>query len=130
MLNNTPFDEINLDTLKDLITNEVMEGRQLDYKQELNLSTRDEKREFLKDVTAFANASGGYLLYGIKEGEEDEKGFPVEVCGFTPQQGVDQLVSAMENLIRDGVEKPLHGYRIKPVPTDSGQPTVVLYIPY
>ena len=129
MLNNTPFDEITLDTLKDLITNEVMEGRQLDYKQELNLSTRDEKREFLKDVTAFANASGGYLVYGMKEGDGDNKGFPADVCGFTPQQGVEQLISVMENVIRDGVEKSLHGYRIRSLKAENGQDLIVTFVP-
>lgn len=130
MLNNTQFDEITLDTLNDLIANEVMEGRQLDYKRELNLSTRDERREFLKDVTAFANASGGHLVYGMKEGDDDDtKGFPVEVCGFAPPDGVEQHIAKMENLIRDGIERPLPIYRIKYVPTDSGQPSIVMYVP-
>ena len=130
MLNNIPFDEIKLNALKDLIKDEVMEGRQLDYKRELNLFSKEEKREFLKDVTALANSSGGYLIYGVKEGDDDEtKGFPVEVCGFAPPDGVEQHIGKMENLIRDGVERPLHGYRIKPVPTDSGQPALVMYVP-
>ena len=73
---------------------------------------------------------GGYLIYGVKEGDDDEtKGFPVEVCGFAPPDGVEQHIGKMENLIRDGVERPLHGYRIKPVPTDSGQPALVMYVP-
>ena len=130
MLLNTLFDEINLNTLKNLIKDEIMEGRQLDYKRELNLFSKEEKREFLKDVTALANSSGGYLIYGMKEGDDDEsKGFPVEVCGFAPPDGVEQHIAKMENLIRDGVERPLHGYRIKTVTTDSDKPAIVMYVP-
>ena len=130
MLNNIPFDEIKLNALKDLIKDEVMEGRQLDYKRELNLFSKEEKREFLKDVTALANSSGGYLIYGVKEGDDDEtKGFPVDVCGFLPPDGVEQHIAKMENLIRDGVEKPLHGYRIKPLKAESGHDVIVMYVP-
>ena len=125
----TPFDEIDLATLIGLVEDETMEDRQLDYKEELNLSNRDEKREFLKDVTAFANSSGGHLIYGMKEGDDEKEGLPVEVCGFTPFSNVDQLISTMQNLIRDGVEKSLHGYRIKPLKTESGQDIIVMYVP-
>ena len=41
------------------------EGRTLDYKRTLPGSTDEEKREFLADVSSFANAAGGDIVYGI-----------------------------------------------------------------
>ena len=75
------------------------------------------------------NSSGGHLIYGMKEGDDEKEGLPVEVCGFTPFSSVDQLISTMQNLIRDGVEKSLYGYRIKPLKTESGQEIIVMYVP-
>lgn len=43
------------------------EGHQLDYKTALSGSNDRAKREFLKDVTAFANANGGNILIGVDE---------------------------------------------------------------
>jgi hypothetical protein len=48
-----------------LRTNGVAEGRQLDYKEQLPISSDDDKREFLGDVTSFANTAGGDLIYGV-----------------------------------------------------------------
>lgn len=44
----------------------IPEGLYLDYKEGLSgISEKETKREFLKDVTAFANAAGGHLFLGV-----------------------------------------------------------------
>jgi predicted HTH transcriptional regulator len=56
--------EISAADLEALIENEVLEGRQLEYK--LLIGTDDDaKRKFLAAVSSFANASGGDLLVGV-----------------------------------------------------------------
>lgn len=38
-----------------------------DYKRELNISKSKDKYEFIKDVAAFSNARGGYIIVGISD---------------------------------------------------------------
>jgi len=52
--------------LEELIKNKVPEGKTTEYKQVLPGSSDADKKEFLADVSSFANAAGGHLLYGIR----------------------------------------------------------------
>jgi predicted HTH transcriptional regulator len=60
-----PFDRIDKTHIESLVTNEVPEGRTIEYKQALPGGNDVAKKEFLADVSSFANASGGDLLYGV-----------------------------------------------------------------
>ena len=66
-----PTRDIKPDDLRRLVTDHVPEGKHLDYK-EIPYDPRDPKAasELPKDVTAFANADGGYLVIGVKEDAE------------------------------------------------------------
>ena len=55
-LEKADFEAISEADLKELIIGEVPEGLRIEYKRELYGPTGDEKREALKDVSAFANA--------------------------------------------------------------------------
>ncbi len=56
--------------LLELISNGIEEGREIDY-----IGTDGDKKEFLADVSSFANASGGHLVVGVAE----EDGRPVAI---------------------------------------------------
>src|SRR3990172_9580263 len=56
------------ESLRKFLALSIPEGLYLDYKESLSgTSEKETKREFLKDVTAFANAAGGHLFLGVKE---------------------------------------------------------------
>jgi hypothetical protein len=63
-----PTRDITVDELRQLVADHVAEDRHLDYK-ERPYDQRDPNAlyELLKDITAFANADGGYLIIGIQE---------------------------------------------------------------
>src|SRR5690606_9209701 len=64
-----PIDALTEADLRELVDG-VSEGRTLDYKVKLpERKSRDETKEFLADVTGFANADGGHLLFGVDEAE-------------------------------------------------------------
>lgn len=63
------LDQIDEEALESLSRNEIPEAIRLEFKRELNLSTREAKREAAKDVAALANTAGGRILYGIEERE-------------------------------------------------------------
>lgn len=66
-LEDKPFESIDETDLQALCTGQEREGKTLEFK-EMQLGTSDgDKKEFLADVTSFANTSGGHLIFGIKE---------------------------------------------------------------
>lgn len=59
--------DIRAEDIETLITNAVPESTTLEFKRELPGGGDDAKREFLADVSALANTSGGDILYGVEE---------------------------------------------------------------
>lgn len=59
-------------------SNAVSEGRTIDYKRELPGNSDGDKKEFLADVSSFANTSGGDLILGVDE----NAGVPIQITGF------------------------------------------------
>jgi predicted HTH transcriptional regulator len=62
-----PLAEITESDLLGLITNGIAESRTLDYKRSLPGNSDADKKEFLADVSSFANTAGGDLVFGIDE---------------------------------------------------------------
>ncbi|HSL46243.1 MAG TPA: ATP-binding protein [Anaerolineales bacterium] len=93
------FDDINEVDLRELIENKVSERKTIEYKECLPDDKHDSKKEFLADVSSFANTVGGYLLYGIRE----ENGFPVALRGIVSKD-FDHETQRLENLLRDNIQ--------------------------
>ena len=58
-LTHKPLDQITADDLQALIDAQAPEKRTLDYKATLPGNADADKKEFLADVSSFANAAGG-----------------------------------------------------------------------
>lgn len=65
-----PTRMISVEELQQLVEDHVAEDRYLDFKQEAYAQSDRGTRELLKDVTAFANADGGYIVIGAEENGE------------------------------------------------------------
>jgi len=99
-----PTIKISEADIKQLIINNVLEHKTLEYKSQLPGNADKDKREFLNDVSSFANTIGGDLIFGIKESQgqiESDYGLIIS--------NVDEEISRLENIIRDGISP-----RIKP----------------
>ncbi len=66
-LSNINFDNLSEQNLLDQIAAGVPEGVLLDYKKELYGGGDSDVKEFLKDVSSFANTAGGHLVIGVDE---------------------------------------------------------------
>lgn len=67
-----PLREVDFQDIERLKLNQTRESQILDYKKDLI-----EDKELLKDVSAFANTQGGFLIFGIAE--SGQGGYPTEI---------------------------------------------------
>jgi hypothetical protein len=124
------FDLIEKADIDALVTDEVREGRTLDYKETLPGGTDSEKTEFLADVSSFANASGGYLIFGIREkrdGDGKPTGIPEiaeGIAGINP----DSETLRLESSIRTGIDPRVPGIRTKSISGFSKGPVLLMRI--
>jgi predicted HTH transcriptional regulator len=94
-----PFEIIAENDLLALITNGVSEGRTIDYKRELPGNSDGDKKEFLADVSSFANTSGGDLIFGMDEVE----GLPTQLVGFQ-SVNADLEVRRLDSILSSGLD--------------------------
>lgn len=118
------IEDVSESDLASLIANAVREGRTIEYKQELPGSSDNDKREFLADVSSFANSSGGDLLYGV----EAKGGVPVRLVGLgTVDRDKESL--RLDNMIRDGLDPRIPGVRLQFVAVSGSGPVLVIRVP-
>lgn len=111
--------------LKSLIENSVLEKKTLDYKKLLPGNSDSEKKEFLADVSSFANASGGDLIYGICQ--DNNTGIPTKLEGLEIPN-VDQVVLRLESSIRDGIEPRIPSVTIRPILLSDSKIALIIRI--
>lgn len=123
MFDHRPFDEIDEASVRDLISNKIPESSSVEYKQATYGSSDSNKKEFLKDISAFANSTGGHLVIGIRADE----GITIDV---SPLQdiNVDAELQRLESMVHDGLEPRVQGIRMKRVETHAG-PVIVIRVP-
>lgn len=102
-----------------LISNKVAEGRSIDYKRTLPGGSDGEKKEFLADVSSFANTSGGDLVYGM----EESAGLPTAIVGLGSSD-LDAEKRRMDSILAAGLS-PRVRYSIRDVSTSFGSALVV-----
>jgi hypothetical protein len=118
------FDALSLADLEELAAAQVPEGLRLEYKRGVYGNSDGDKREFLKDVTAFANSHGGQLILGI----EERNAIATQIIGVECSD-TDAEILRMEQMLRSGIEPPISGVRIKAILVDSNRNVFVLRIP-
>jgi hypothetical protein len=108
----------------DLLALREPEGKTIEYKRDLVGKTDADRKEFLYDVSSFANTSGGHLIFGMDE----KDGMPSNLIGF---QGVnvDAEILRLQEMIRDGIRPPIYGIDIVAVRLASGNFALVIHVP-
>ncbi|GJL77653.1 MAG: hypothetical protein NPINA01_06420 [Nitrospinaceae bacterium] len=120
------FLALNEESLKEFLCRELPEDHFLDYKEQLSGDSKDAKsKEFLKDVTGFANANGGTILIGVLE---PKAGLSVDEQVVGLENGAD-IQKQLEHLFRDCIEPKVSGVIVKPIPLTSNKSVVVIQIP-
>lgn len=109
--------------LEGLIAEKASESAYLEFKRELPGRDDRSKHEFTADVSAFANAGGGDLVYGLDEDGEGQASSIVPLAGNS-----DEEVRRLQDVLLRGVEPRLPGVRLQAV-TVSGGFAVVVRVP-
>ena len=119
------FDEITIEDIKDLVSNrKEREIHHLEYKETIGNSDRD-KKEFLKDVSGFANANGGYLIIGVRE----QDGIPSEICGINKSIGNQKIDEWIDNVLISNLDERIrYGIRVFDL-LNENRVVVLLYVP-
>lgn len=123
MLLDKPVDEVTEADLQDLVNRKEAERKTIEYKQELPGGSDDQRKEFFADVSSFANASGGWLLYGIPATD----GVPDQLSGIQIDNA-DGTKLALENAVRTGIQ-PRLAVATEAVKLASGLSVVIMHIP-
>lgn len=109
--------------LVNLKLNSVREGKQIEYKGELNLTSPEQMRKFLSGIASFANASGGDIVYGM----EAKDGQPVALKAlrnFNP----DKDVLRLRDLINAHIEPRVFAADFKSVALATGGYVLVIRV--
>lgn len=123
MLLGKNFDNIDQETIQGLVDAGATESIHLDFKRDTYGNTDKDKKEFLKDVSSFANSLGGHLLIGIDE-EDGAASVVTPLVGMD----VDQELLRLENITRTGIEPNIVGLRMKRVQVEGGD-VLVIHVP-
>ena len=110
---------LNFENIENLIENNIKESSNLDYKRELNKYNS----EIAKDISSFANASGGKIIFGIDE----KDGLPNSI-NWINTKGVKEKI---ESVILSNIQPEIKGYDIYSVenPKDNTQAIFIVDIP-
>ncbi len=90
---------INLEYIQSLIDNKIKESITLDYKRELT-----DNNEIAKDISAFANTSGGRIIYGI-----DEIHYIPSSINWIDNKGIKERI---ESVILTNIQPEIKGFDI------------------
>ena len=116
--------DVGLSDIATLCENKVLESRFIDFKADAIGGGDREKREFLADVSAFANASGGDIVLGVKT----KDGAADEVCGVVLED-VDKEKLRLVSIVRDGLEPRISSLDITWLPIEGKRGVMVIRVP-
>lgn len=118
------FDSLDESKLREFLDLKISEFYYVDYKEAIEYNDHF-KKEFLKDLSAFANAFGGNLIYGVKEPKED-------LTTENQIQGIknaEDLIKKFEKLAQAGLDPRIPGFKMKPIKIKDKNPVIVVHIP-
>ncbi len=118
------LDLISIKDINELVANQVRESKNIDYKRCLPEDNDRSKKEFLADVSSFANASGGDLIYGVVE----NRGVPSRIVGMKIKD-VETHLLKYEHMIRDGIDPRIYGVQIRAIEVKKDRYVVIVRVP-
>ncbi len=119
------IEELTLEDINKLVfVRKERENLHLEYKSDISNSNRD-KKEFLKDISGFANAGGGFLIIGITE----NKGLPDGICGTDMEIGSQKIDEWINNVLISNLDPKIF-YELKIITgIEDDKILIIIHIP-
>jgi hypothetical protein len=115
--------DLSLSDFQLLIDNHEPEGPNLEYKEAAYSGRPADIREMLRDVTALANAEGGYLVMGIRED------YASRAAALTPIDNPKIKAQAINQACLDGIQERIPGLEIVPYEIGFNQGIIAVRVP-
>jgi Putative DNA-binding domain len=122
-LTNISLADIAEGHLQRLIAAQAAESLHVEYKRETYGTNDDQRREFLADVSSFANAAGGDLVIGMTAAD----GTPTGIHPFTGNGEAERL--RLEHMARDGLNPRIPNLQTRAVPLSQGGFVLLVRVP-
>jgi hypothetical protein len=95
-----PLASVDVTSIEGLLAIAAPEGLRLEFKRELDLTSREQKREAGKDASAMANTLGGRILYGVDEIElPDGSKVAGRIIALSEEAAADKLADVLAAVI-------------------------------
>lgn len=119
-----PIDKIDKGDIDAMLANKVPEGKLIEYKRDLPGRIDKDKKEFCADVSSFANAGGGDMIFGVNA----PRGIPTDIPGLLGFEE-DSEVRRLEQIIGSCIEPRVPGIQHHAVPGFTKGQVLVMRIP-
>ncbi|HEY5740924.1 MAG TPA: ATP-binding protein [Terrimicrobiaceae bacterium] len=123
-MNISPYIEWTPQHIGHLFDARVKESRTLEYKRDMPNTRGEGLKELLADVSAFANSSGGVIVFGVDERESE----PSDCVGVQITDSVNEKLR-LEQTISANLDPNLRGCRFDVIATRNGKTILALRIP-
>lgn len=124
MLAGKRIEDLTQEDLQGLVASPTLEGLRLDFKRELPAGSFEAVREFLADVSSFANTDGGHIVYGV----EESGGAATGISGVVDVDR-DATKLRLTESIRSGIAPRLDGVALSHVALADGRSVLIIEIP-
>ncbi len=119
-----PLEAIAYADIEALVRADRSEGRTLDFKVALSNGDHKGTRDFLADVTAFANTDGGDIIVGVAE---DGNGTAAAIVGIA-REGLDEKLRGLEDQLRTLVDPRIPDFRTQLVDCPDGKVIIIMRV--
>jgi len=124
LLRDKSLDSFEEKDLQVLVDNGIGEAKTIEYKETLPGRSDSDRKEFLADISSFANAAGGHLVYGVRA----QAGIPIDLCGLHSTDR-DAEILRLEEMTRDGIRPRIPGIQFQPISLKRGTFAIIIRIP-
>lgn len=118
------FDEINETDLQQIIGNKAPGCKAIEYRESLPDDSFEHQKDFLAEVSSFANTVGGHLIYGVIE----QNGIPIALPGISSKDPEREILR-LEKLLKDNLQPKCQGVLTRVIHRSSEPPIVLIHVP-
>lgn len=118
------LDQIVLEDIEKLVSYGRSEGLTLDFKEAFPSADHKGTRDFLADVTAFANTDGGDIIIGVRE---DGNGAASALVGIA-SSGLDEALRRIDDQLRSCVDPRIPLFRVQSISLATSNVVLVMRV--